>query len=125
MIGLVEGQPEAVIRALVDDEDAERTETPGLRDTSSRRRQIWFDGADDAYLVAAAIRRYLHATIVSDVMLVPTGRGPAIELPAEAMSLGLVRSLIRRFGGHVEGVVAEAVISAVPADGSSGVDRTA
>ncbi len=65
------------------------------------RRQIWFDGADGAYLAAAALRRYLDASVVSDVILVPSDRGPALELPADAVSLRLVQALLRRFGGHV------------------------
>jgi hypothetical protein len=65
------------------------------------RRQIWFDGPDGAYLAAAALRRYLDATVVSDVILVPSSHGPALELPAAAVSLRLVQALLRRFGGHV------------------------
>jgi hypothetical protein len=65
------------------------------------RRQIWFEGADGAYLAAAALRRYLDASLVSDVILVPSDRGPALELPADAVSLRLVQALLRRFGGHV------------------------
>lgn len=65
------------------------------------RRQIWFDGPDGAYLAAAAMRRYLEGTVVRDVILVPSERGPALELPAAAVSDRLVQALIRRFGGHV------------------------
>jgi hypothetical protein len=64
-------------------------------------KQIWFDGPDDAYLVAAAIRRHLDAELVIDVLLVPTSRGPALELPEAAARDPLVVALVRRFGGHV------------------------
>jgi hypothetical protein len=67
------------------------------------RTQIWFDGPDEAYLVAAAIRRHLDATLVSDVLLVPTPHGPTLELPATAAEDPLVMALVRRFGGHVDG----------------------
>jgi hypothetical protein len=65
------------------------------------RRQIWFDGPDGAYLAMASVRRYLDASVVSDVILVPSDRGPALELPASAVSHKLVQALIRRFGGHI------------------------
>ena len=65
------------------------------------RRQVWFDDPDGAYLAMAAIRRYLDATVVSDVFLVPTNRGPALELPSDAVSLRLIQALVRRFGGHI------------------------
>jgi len=71
------------------------------------RRQIWFDGPDDAYLVQAAIRRYLHATVVPDVVLVPTVHGPGLDVPAWAASDDIVRALVQRFGGHVDGAVPE------------------
>ena len=65
------------------------------------RRQIWFDGPDGAYLAMASMRRYLDAAVVSDVILVPSERGPALELPADAVALRLVQALVRRFGGHI------------------------
>ena len=66
-----------------------------------RRRVIWFDDPDGAYLADAALRRYLEASVVSDVFLVGTERGPALEIPAEAARLGVVRALVVRFGGHI------------------------
>jgi hypothetical protein len=75
---------------------------PGSTDrVFADRRQIWFDGPDGAYLAAAAMRRYLDATVVRDVILVPSAKGPALELPADAVADRLVQALIRRFGGHV------------------------
>jgi hypothetical protein len=65
------------------------------------RRQIWFDGPDGAYLAMAAMRRYLDADLVSDVVLVPSSHGPALELPSNAVSMRLVQALIWRFGGHI------------------------
>ena len=67
------------------------------------RQQIWFDSADDAYLVEAAIRRYLDATFVPDVLLVATVHGPALEISTAAASDELVQALVARFGGHVDG----------------------
>ena len=66
-----------------------------------RRRVIWFDDPDGAYLACAALRRYLDATVVSDVILIPTDRGPALEIPAEAAKLRLVRGIAVRFGGTI------------------------
>ena len=100
MIGVVDGQPTGVIGTL-DGGRRRRTGTalpPGTAD----RCQVWFDGPDDAYLVAAAIHRYLEADVVAGLILVPTEHGPALELPMSAMSLRLVRSLVRRFEGRVE-----------------------
>ena len=66
-----------------------------------RRRVIWFDEPDSAYLAAAALRRYLEATVVSDVVLIPTERGPALQVPADAAKMRLVRGIVFRFGGTV------------------------
>lgn len=66
-----------------------------------RRRMIWFDEPDGAYLADAALRRYLEATVVRDVLLVRTERGPGLEIPADAARLGVVRALVVRFGGHI------------------------
>ena len=66
-----------------------------------RRRLIWFDDPDGAYLADAALRRYLEATVVRDVILVRTERGPALEIPADAARLAVVRALVVRFGGHI------------------------
>lgn len=81
------------------------------------RAQIWFDGPDEAYLVAAAIRRHLGGTVVADVLLVPTLHGPALELPEDAAEDALVKALVRRFGGHVDRVAPTpdvATVSALP-----------
>jgi hypothetical protein len=79
--------------------------------------QIWFDGPDEAYLVAAAIRRHLDAMVVVDLLLVPTSRGPALELPRAAAEDPLVRALVRRFGGHIDGqAVADRVRAGCPGD---------
>jgi hypothetical protein len=68
------------------------------------RRHLCFDGPDDAYLMLAALRRYLDATVVSDVVLVPTPRGPGLELSLEAISHPVVAALIRQFGGTAEAI---------------------
>ena len=66
-----------------------------------RRRMIWFDDPDGAYLADAALRRYLEATLVRDVILLPTERGPGLEIPADAARLAVVKALVVRFGGHI------------------------
>ena len=63
---------------------------------------VWFDSPDEAYLVAAAIRRYLQADLVSDLLLVASSHGPALEMPERALDDPTVDGLLRRFGGHVE-----------------------
>jgi hypothetical protein len=67
-----------------------------------KRAQIWFDGPDEAYLVAAAIRRHMRAAVVPDLLLVPTRHGPTIELTVTVLEDPLVKALVRRFGGHVD-----------------------
>ena len=66
-----------------------------------RWRVVWFNDPDGAYLAAAALRRYLDATVVSDAILVPTERGPALQIPANAAKLSLVRGIVIRFGGTI------------------------
>jgi hypothetical protein len=100
MIGIVDGQPTGVIGTL--DGGKRRRTGAALPPGTSDRCQVWFDDPDDAYLVAAAIHRYLEADVVAGLVLVPTDHGPALELPMSAMSLLLVRSLVRRFEGRVE-----------------------
>ena len=68
---------------------------------AQRRRVIRFDDPDDAYLAAAALRRYLDATVVSDVFMIPTERGPALQIPAEAAKMRLIRGIVVRFGGTI------------------------
>ena len=65
------------------------------------RRVIWFDDPDGAYLAAAAIRRYLDAMVVRDVILIPTERGPALEIPADSAKLPVLRAIVIRFGGRI------------------------
>lgn len=66
-----------------------------------RRCQVRFDDPDHAYLVAAAVRRYLDASVVTDVILVPTDDGPALDVPVAALSQPPMRGLIARFNGRV------------------------
>lgn len=112
MIGLGDGDEPFIEAAPVPDGAASTTHLgadpsgaagfAGPAANEARRAQIWFDGADDAYLVAAALRRYLDVSLVSDVILVPTDRGPGLDVPVEALALPLVRGLIQRFDGHVD-----------------------
>ena len=64
------------------------------------RRWICFDEPDEAYLAAAALRRYRDGSI--DAILIPSDRGPAIDIASDALSDPLVRALVRRFGGRLE-----------------------
>ena len=68
----------------------------------SATTHIWFSGPDEAYLVAAAIRRYLEADVVADLLVVPSSRGPALELPDVALADPVVEGFIKHFGGHVD-----------------------
>ena len=90
--------------------------TPETPQTSAfaDRRQIWFDGPDGAYLAMAAMRRYLDADAVSDVVLVPSSHGPALELPSNTVSMRLVQALIWRFGGHIGRAGPDPVASLTP-----------
>ena len=64
------------------------------------RRSICFDEPDEAYLAAAALRRYLDGSM--DAILIPTDRGPAIDIARDALRNPLVWALIKRFGGRLE-----------------------
>jgi hypothetical protein len=64
------------------------------------RRWICFDEPDEAYLATAALRRYRDGSI--DAILIPSDRGPAIDIAHDALSDPLVMALLRRFGGRLE-----------------------
>ena len=64
------------------------------------RRWICFDEPDEAYLAAAALRRYRDGSI--DAILIPSDRGPAIDIASDALRDPLVRGLVSRFGGRLE-----------------------
>jgi hypothetical protein len=68
-----------------------------------RRREVWFDDVDAAYLVDAFVRKNLDASVAAGVLVVPTERGPGLEISGEAFDHRVVRALIRRFGGHAVG----------------------
>ena len=63
------------------------------------RRLVSFTDPDGAYLAAASLKRYLDASVVSDAILIPTDRGPALEIPAAAANLPVLRAIVLRFGG--------------------------
>ena len=65
------------------------------------RRLVLFNDPDGAYLAAAALRRYLDAMVVRDVILVPTERGPALEIPADTATLRVLKAIVVRFGGRI------------------------
>ena len=69
------------------------------------RRWVRFVEPDEAYLAAAALRRYRDGLV--DAILIPTDRGPAIDIARDALSDPLVRALLWRFGGRLEDAPAE------------------
>ena len=69
------------------------------------RRWVRFEEPDEAYLAAAALRRYRDGSV--DAILIPTDRGPAIDIARDALSDPLVRALVWRFGGRLEDAPAE------------------
>ena len=74
------------------------------------RRWVCLEEADEAYLALAALRRYRDGSV--DAIIIPTDRGPAIDIAREALRDPLVRALLWRFGGRIEdapaGVAGEA-----------------
>ena len=39
--------------------------------------------------------------VVRDVILVPTERGPALEIPADTATLRVLKAIVVRFGGRI------------------------
>ena len=78
-----------------------RLDRPRAAAPAPARRLISFKDPDGAYLAAAALRRYLDATLVNDAVLVPTEPGPGLQIPADAATLRLVRAIVVRFGGAI------------------------
>jgi hypothetical protein len=76
---------------------------PAREPAPERRREVWFNDVDAAYLVDAFVRQNLDASVAAGVMVVPTERGPGLEISGEAFDHRVVRALIRRFGGHAAG----------------------
>ena len=74
------------------------------------RRWICFDEPDEAYLAAAALRRYRDGSL--DAILIPSDRGPAIDIASDALRDPLVRALVWRFGGRIEDRQADSQSSA-------------
>jgi hypothetical protein len=69
------------------------------------RRWVRFEEPDEAYLAAAALRRYRDGSV--DAILIPTDRGPAIDIASDALRDPLVRSLVWRFGGRLDDAPAD------------------
>ena len=65
------------------------------------KSEVSFDDPDAAYLVAASLQRYLDPSLARGVTLIPTERGPALEISAATAELRLVRSLVGRFRGRI------------------------
>ena len=80
-----------------------------------KRRWICFEEPDGAYLAAAALRRYGDGTI--DAILIPTERGPTIDIASDALDDALVRALAWRFGGRIEDAQAAVVQDATSGPG--------
>jgi hypothetical protein len=94
------------------------------------RRWVRFDEPDEAYLTAAALRRYRDGSV--DAILIPTDDGPAIDIAGDALRDPLVRALVSRFGGRLEDARADVahdtaadtgVGAAQPADDSPGASQ--
>ena len=64
------------------------------------RRMIRFESPDEAYLTAAAIHRYRDGSV--DAILIPTDRGPALDIARDALTDPFVRAVVQRFGGRLE-----------------------
>ena len=71
----------------------------------SPRRWVCFEEPDEAYLAAAALRRYRDGLV--DAILIPSDRGPAIDIASDALRDPPVRSLMWRFGGRIEDAPAD------------------
>ena len=69
------------------------------------RRWVCFEEPDEAYLAAAALRRYRDGSV--DAVLIPTDDGPTIDIARDALSDPLVRALLWRFGGRLEDAPAD------------------
>ena len=76
------------------------------------RRWVCFEEPDEAYLAAAALRRYRDGSV--DAILIPSDRGPAIDIASDALRDPLVRSLMWRFGGRIEDAPAAVVVETAP-----------
>ena len=80
-----------------------------------QRRWICFAEPDAAYLATAALRRYRDGSI--DAIIIPTDRGPTIDIARDALDDALVRALVSRFGGRVEDAQPAARHDAAPVPG--------
>lgn len=101
MIGPSQGEVLEPLDLLPSDSRLDRLAAPAPDPEMPSRRLVSFKDPDGAYLAAAALRRYLDATVVSDVILVPTAQGPALEIPADAASLQVLKAIVLRFGGRI------------------------
>ena len=99
MIGPSRGEVLEPIGLVASDGRHDRLPPPPPEPETPARRLVSFKDPDGAYLAAAALRRYLDATVVSDAILVPTERGPGLLIPADAAKQRVVRAIVVRFGG--------------------------
>ena len=70
-----------------------------IDDMDDGRRQVCFDTPDAAYLVAAALHKHPEAARYSDVLLVPSERGPSLDVPSFALEDPVVTELVELFEG--------------------------
>ena len=84
-----------------------------------QRRWICFNEPDEAYLASAALRRYRDGSM--DAIIIPTDRGPTIDIARDALDDALVRALVWRFGGRIEDAQAAVARDAAPGPGVASV----
>ena len=101
MIGLDVRQVVEPIGTAPSDGDRQEPPRAAPSPASDGVREVWFDDPDAAYLVAASLNRYLDPSLASGVTLIPTERGPGLQISAATAELRLVRSLVGRFRGRI------------------------
>jgi hypothetical protein len=72
-------------------------------DGGQGEREVSFENPDFAYLFMAALRREASDAVARQAMVVPSASGPAILIDADALDRPVVRSLVNRLEGTVEG----------------------
>lgn len=101
MIDPGSGDGREPIQLVASDGRPDRVRPAAPDPAAPARRVVSFEDPDGAYLAAAALKRYLDASVVSDAVLIPTDRGPGLQIPADAAKLRVLRAIVRRFGGTI------------------------
>jgi hypothetical protein len=61
---------------------------------------VRFDRVDAAYLAYAEVQRRLDRLVPRGIAMVPTRRGPAVDVSASAARNPIVQAVIAEYGGH-------------------------